>query len=123
MGDTYNVIFQPPLRDMAGDLLQIRQFDEHETGGLLLRGAFLRKGQRHLVRIEMFDVMGRINGIDRAIGDRMHIGDAGDNIRMNVGVDVQPDFPPALGEKHGRRISPAPRTPQPTYGTSMRSCW
>ena len=55
----------------------------------------------------MLDVVGRIHRIHHATVDHPHICNARDEIGMNLGVDIQSDFPPPVLRNAGGNFSRA----------------
>src|ERR1700679_937535 len=91
---------QHTVRDVAGDLTQIRQLDQRETRWRQNPG-HLPQSQGNFVRPKMFQIVRRINCIYRIVWNDTYVGQVGDYIWLNPGIDVEPDFIPTCA-KHKR---------------------
>ena len=52
----------------------------------------------------MLDIMGGVDRVHRGIGDIVHIGDAGDQVRADRWIDIQADFSPGGAAKQRREL-------------------
>ena len=114
-------LLQPALGDVLRHLMQVGQSHYREVGRIEHPAHFL-KGERHVVRMKMLDVVGRVHRVDRLVGHDTHVRGAGDEIWMHVRVDVQPNFLPFRTLEHQRQLAAA-SDPQPTCRTANRSSW
>jgi hypothetical protein len=112
------------LDDQFGDALQIGHSQKHDAAGLQ-HARELGQRHRHLVGIEMLDVVRRPDGVDRRRWDHGHREHRSHDIRLHVGIDVDPQLAPAfLAESRMqlvRVVRPAADVKDDAFGRRRRA--
>ena len=88
------------LRHQRRDRLQVRAGDDG-IAVVAQHAAELGQRERHLVRIEMLDVVAREHRIDRRRRHRRHVGHGAGDVGLHGRVDVEPDLGPVRGVEAG----------------------
>lgn len=94
------------LRNERCHRLQVRAGD-HNKALIVQHPMEFSQGDRHLVRIEVLNVVAGEDRIDRAAFYRRHVGHRANDVRFDAGIDVEPQLGPF-------RRSKAARGPIPT---------
>ena len=82
-------IGQSVFRDQRSDRLQVWASDDNKAFRFQDTKEFGQR-QRNFVRKEMLNIVGRIEGVDTARGHRRHIDHGPDDVRFDIGINVEP---------------------------------